>query len=50
MLYKDRKLCKNLLKLKELIEKNIKERDLKMKEPKFLAVITGIKYAYTRED
>ncbi len=36
--------AENLLKLKNLlIEKNIKE-------PKFLAVITGGKFAYTRED
>ncbi len=39
--------AKNLLKLKKLIKKNIKEKNLRMKEPKFLAVITGTKYAYT---
>ncbi len=42
--------AKNLLKLDKLIKKNIKEKDLKMKEPKFLAVVTGTKYAYTRDD
>ena len=40
----------NLLKLENLIKRNIKEKNLKMKEPKFLAVITGTKYAYTRDD
>ncbi len=42
--------AKNLLKLNELIKKNIKEKKLRMKEHKFLAVVTGTKYAYTRED
>jgi len=42
--------AENLLKLDKLIKKNIKEKDLNMKEPKFLAVITGTKFAYTRED
>lgn len=42
--------AKNLLKLRDLIKKNIKEKNLSMKEPKFLAVVTGTKYAYTRED
>ena len=42
--------AKNLLKLKDLIRKSIAEKDLKMKEPSFLAVITGTRYAYTRED
>ena len=42
--------AKNLLKLDELIKKNIKEKNLNMKEPSFLAVVTGTKFAYTRED
>ncbi|HIH35380.1 MAG TPA: ATP-binding protein [Methanosphaera sp.] len=42
--------AENLLKLDKLIKKNIKEKNLRMKEPKFLAVITGTKYAYTRDD
>ena len=41
---------KNLLKLDKLIKKTISETDLYIKEPKFLAVITGGKFAYTRED
>ena len=42
--------AENLLKLEGLIKRNIREKNLKMKEPKFLAVVTGTKYAYTRED
>ena len=42
--------AKNLLKLDSLIKKTIAETDLYIKEPKFLAVITGGKFAKTRED
>ena len=42
--------AKNLLKLDNLIKKTISETDLYIKEPKFLAVITGGKFARTRED
>lgn len=41
---------KNCLTLNNLIKKNIKEKKLNMKEPKFLAVVTGTKYDYTREE
>lgn len=41
---------KNLLKLDSLIKKTISETDLYIKEPKFLAVVTGGKFAKTRED
>ena len=40
----------NLIKLNNLIEDAIKKDRVKMKKPKFLAVITGIENAYTRED
>ena len=40
----------NLLKLDRLIKKTNSETDLYIKEPKFLAVITGGKFTYTRED
>jgi len=43
-------LVKNLLKLDSLIKKTISETDLYIKEPKFLAVVTGGKFAKTRED
>ena len=42
--------AKNLLKLDSLIKKTISETDLYIKEPKFLAVITGGKFAKTRKD
>ena len=42
--------AENLLKLDKIIKKTIKETDLYIKEPKFLAVITGGKFAYTRKD
>lgn len=42
--------AKNLLKLDKLIKKTISETDLYIKEPKFLAVITGGKFAHTRKD
>lgn len=42
--------AKNLIKLNNLIEKKIIEDNLKIKKPKFLAVITGGKFAYARED
>ncbi len=40
----------NLIKLNNLIEKAIKEDKVKMRKPKFLAVITGTELAYTRKD
>ena len=42
--------AKNLLKLNSLIKKNAKENHLNIKEPSFLAIITGGQIAYTRED
>lgn len=42
--------AKHLIKLKNILEKKIDEKQLNMKKPKFLAIITGTKYAYTRED
>lgn len=42
--------AKNLLKLNRIIKKTISETDLYIKEPKFLAIITGGKFAKTRED
>ena len=42
--------AKNLLKLDSPIKKTISETDLYIKEPKFLAVITGGKFAKTRKD
>lgn len=42
--------AKNLLKLKQLIKEKKKERKVKIKEPNFLAVITGENLAYTRKD
>ena len=42
--------AKNLLKLDSIIKKKISETDLYIKEPKFLAIITGGKFAKTRED
>ncbi|MDR0911419.1 MAG: DUF4143 domain-containing protein [Methanobrevibacter sp.] len=42
--------AKNLLKLDKLIKKNIKEKKLNIKEPSFLAIITGGELAYTRKD
>lgn len=42
--------AKHLLKLNNLIEEKIIENNLKIKKPKFLAVITGGKFAYTRDD
>ncbi len=41
---------KHLIKLNNLIEEKIFENNLKIKKPKFLAVITGGKFAYTRKD
>ncbi|MCQ2964138.1 MAG: DUF4143 domain-containing protein [archaeon] len=40
----------NLKKLDKLIKKCIKTRNLNIKPPKFLAIITGTNVAYTRED
>jgi len=42
--------AKHLIKLKNIIEEKINERNLKIKKPKFLAIITATKYAYTRPD
>lgn len=42
--------CQHLIKINDLIEKSIDEKGLKIKKPKFLAVITGGKFAYTRDD
>jgi len=42
--------AKNLNKLNNLITKNIKENKLNIKEPSFLAIITGGEFAYTRPD
>ena len=42
--------AENLLSLKKLIKKSIKEKKLSLREPSFLAVITGGELAYTRED
>lgn len=40
----------NLIKLDNLIKKHIKENNLNIKEPSFLAIVTGGEFAYTRED
>lgn len=40
----------NLIKLKNIIQEAKKNKNIKIKEPKFLAVITGGKFAYTRDD
>ena len=42
--------AKNLLKLNDLIETQIKENNLNINKPKFLAVITGGKFAMTQSD
>ena len=42
--------AKNLIKLDTLIKKNIKEKKLNIKNPSFLAIVTGGEYAYTRLD
>ncbi|MDO5850644.1 MAG: DUF4143 domain-containing protein [Methanobacteriaceae archaeon] len=42
--------AKNLLKLDNLIKECIKTKNLNMKEPKFLAIVTGTNVAYTRKD
>ena len=42
--------AKNLIKLDNLIKKNIKEKKLNIKAPSFLAIVTGGEYAYTRPD
>lgn len=39
-----------LIKLNNMIEEKIHENNLRIKKPKFLAVITGGKFAYTRKD
>ncbi len=46
----EEKGAKNLLKLQDLIKKSIKLNKTKIPEPSFLAIITGGKFAYTRED
>lgn len=40
----------NLIKLKELIIKKREAGDIKIPEPKFLAIVNGGKMAYTRKD
>ena len=42
--------AKHLLKLNDLIKMNIAKNNLNIKEPSFLAVVTGGKFAYTRKD
>ena len=42
--------AENLLKLKELIKKSVKNKKIDLEEPSFLAVITGGNMAYTRAD
>lgn len=42
--------AENLLKLKELIKKSVKNKKIDLEEPSFLAIITGGEIAYTRED
>lgn len=42
--------AKNLIKLDNLIRERIKEDKLNIKEPSFLAIITGGELAYTRPD
>ena len=42
--------AKNLVKLDSIIKEEVINRDLRLKEPKFLAVITNVKFAYTRPD
>lgn len=42
--------AQHLVKLKNIIENKIKEDNLTIKVPKFLAIITATKFAYTRED
>lgn len=42
--------AKNLIRLDNLIKKNIKENKLNIKEPSFLAIVTGGELAYTRPD
>ena len=44
------KAAKNLLKLDNLIKKQIIKKDLNIKEPSFLAIVTGGEFAYTRPD
>ena len=42
--------AENLLKLKELIRKSVKNKKIDLEEPSFLAVITGGEIAYNRAD
>ena len=42
--------AQNLIKLNNIIKDKIKENNLNIKEPEFLAVITGGQFAYTRKD
>ncbi len=42
--------AQHLIKLNNIIEEKIIKNNLKIRKPKFLAIITGTKYAYTRED
>ena len=42
--------AENLLKLKELIRKSVKNKKIDLEEPSFLAIITGGEIAYNRAD
>lgn len=42
--------AQNLLKIKKLIEEKKEEDNIDIPEPKFLAIITGGEFAYTRKD
>ena len=42
--------AENLLKLRKLIKKSVEDKKIDLKEPSFLAVITGGEMAYTRAD
>lgn len=46
----EEKGAKNLLKLQNLIKKSIESNKTNIPEPSFLAIITGGKFAYTRDD
>ncbi len=46
----EEKGAKNLLKIDKLIKNKIKQKQTKIPEPSFLAIITGGKFAYTRDD
>lgn len=46
----EEKGAKNLLKLSKVIKEKIKQKQTGIHEPSFLAIITGGKFAYTRDD